>query len=70
MATYKRYIGNKLMVLVLLSLISNVISARLRYSARYEKGVGGKPGTTMLAQHIADEHEQPILEHMSEWSDG
>ncbi|KAG0203764.1 hypothetical protein BGX28_004080 [Mortierella sp. GBA30] len=73
MATFKHFMGSKLIVLVmlvLLSLVTDVFAARLNYSARYQQGLGGKPGLTTLAQQITDEHEALILQHIGEWSGG
>ena len=62
MATYKH------LLLLLLFLTVDVLGARVAYTAWYREGLGGRPASTKRYGTIKDEHVQPLLDHIEEWS--
>lgn len=67
MAIYKNLL---LLVLGLVLLATDVLGPRVVYTAWYTQGLGGHPSSTSPRGTIADEHVQPLLDHIAQWSGG
>lgn len=59
-----------LLILGLILLATDVLGARVTYTAWYTQGLGGHPAYTSRHGTIADGHVEPLIEHISQWSGG
>lgn len=67
MAIYKNYL---ILVLGLLALATNVLAANIKFTAKYNEGLGGHPGSTGKNIEKSDEKGSAILQHIGQWSQG
>jgi hypothetical protein len=59
-----------LLILGLILLATVALGARVTYTAWYTQGLGGHPAFTSRHGTIAEEHVEPLLEHIAQWSSG
>ena len=67
MAFYKNYL---ILVLGLLALATNVLAANIKFTAKYNEGIGGQPSSTGKNIEKPDDEASAILQNIGQWSHG